>query len=167
MSGRIERIFTAPTAGAPMASRESVTALAGRGLEDDRYLRGEGTYSRKPEPGRQITLIEAEVLEWLEREHGIALPAEQSRRNLLTRGATLNDWVGRTFRAGEVVLRGMRLCEPCAYLERITGKPVLAPLTHRGGLRAEILEGGTLRVGDPIALAEPAAAAVAGVQTAR
>ena len=76
-------------------------------------------------------------------------PAD-SRRNVITRGLQLNELTESTFRVGEVTLRGVRLCEPCAYLEEITGLPVLKPLVNRGGLRAEILTGGTIRVGDSL-----------------
>jgi MOSC domain-containing protein YiiM len=65
-------------------------------------------------------------------------------------GVALNHLVGTEFRVGEVRLKGVRLCEPCGYLERVTGLPVKAGLVHRGGLRAQVLSGGTIRVGDPV-----------------
>ena len=83
-----------------------------------------------------ITLIEAEALEALEREHGVRLEPHESRRNIVTRGVALNELVGREFRVGEVVLRGLMLCEPCRHLEKLTGKQLIRGLVHRGGLRA-------------------------------
>jgi MOSC domain-containing protein YiiM len=74
----------------------------------------------------------------------------KSRRNLLTRGVPLNHLIGREFTVGEVVLRGIRLCEPCDHLEGLTVKGIKDGLHHRGGLRAEILHGGTLQPGDAI-----------------
>ena len=133
-----------------METRESVAAVEGQGLEGDRYLSGVGTYSNKPGIDRQVTLIEAEVLESLSAELGQPFSSADSRRNVITRGLQLNDLTESTFRVGEVTLRGVRLCEPCAYLEEVTGLPVLKPLVNRGGLRAEILTGGTIRVGDPL-----------------
>ena len=126
-------------------------AVAGRGLEGDRYHDGTGTYF-KPEPDCQVTLIEIEALEALEVDYQLALPAEHSRRNLLTRGVPLNHLADKFFRIGDVELRGHRLCEPCKHLEQVSGQPVRAGLVHRGGLRAEIVKGGVIRAGDVIEL---------------
>jgi MOSC domain-containing protein YiiM len=149
--GRVESIHIAPRAEAPMVSLDAVRAIAGLGLEGDRYAERTGSYSAKPKPGRQITLIEAEAIEALERELGLVLAPGETRRNLMTRGVALNHLVGREFKVGEVRLRGFELCEPCAGLARMTGKPQIQPgLIHRGGLRAEILEGGLMALGDEI-----------------
>ncbi len=152
MSGRVEAIFTAGGAGQPMTPLAAAVAVAGRGLEGDRYANRSGYYSEYPSPGggRELTLIEAEVLESLATEHGIELAPNECRRNVVTRGVRLHDLIGKRFRLGELLCEGIRVCEPCTYLEQLTGKPVNAPLVHRGGLRANILEGGTLRVGDAI-----------------
>ena len=56
----------------------------------------------------------------------------------------------REFRIGDVVLCGARLCEPCSHLARLTEPGVLPALVHRGGLRADIVRGGRIRVGDAI-----------------
>ncbi|MBP7619238.1 MAG: MOSC domain-containing protein [Geothrix sp.] len=149
--GRVEAIHITPSAEAAMRSVEQVTALAGVGLEGDRYATRTGSFSARPKPGRQLTLIEAEAIEALEFELGLVLTPGETRRNLVTRGVALNHLVGREFTVGSVRLRGHELCEPCADLARMTGKPqILAGLVHRGGLRAEILEGGPIRVGDLI-----------------
>ena len=149
--GRVESIHIAMSAEAPVRGMAEVTALAGVGLEGDRYATRTGTFSAKPKPGRQITLIEAESIEALERELGMVLAPGETRRNLITRGVALNHLVGREFTVGEVCLRGHELCEPCGDLARMTGKPQILPgLVHRGGLRAEILEGGVIRVGDEV-----------------
>jgi MOSC domain-containing protein YiiM len=96
----------------------------------------------------KVTLIELKSIELLKREKSIAIEPEASRRNVVTRSVPLNHLVGREFQVGAVLLRGMRLCEPCAYLEGLTQQGVLAGLIHRGGLRAEIVTGGTIRVED-------------------
>ena len=150
--GRVESIHIAPSAEAPVQGLAEVLAIVGVGLEGDRYAARTGSFSAKPKPGRQITLIEAEAIEALAQELGLVLVPGETRRNLVTRGVALNHLVGREFTVGEVRLRGFELCEPCSSLARMTGKPQILPgLTHRGGLRAGILEGGVLRVGDPIA----------------
>ncbi len=149
--GRVESIHLAAAAEAPMQSAGEAVALAGVGLEGDRYADRKGTFSAKPKPSRQVTLIEAEAIEALERELGLVLAPGETRRNLVTRGVALNHLVGREFSVGGAKLRGHELCEPCADLARMTGKPQILPgLIHRGGLRAEILEGGLIRVGDPV-----------------
>ena len=127
-----------------------VRAVPGRGLEGDRYFSKTGTYSRHEGADRQITLIEVEALEALVRDYRIQLDPGESRRNVATRGVALNHLVGRRFRIGDVRLRGLRLCEPCSHMERLSGKPVRSGLVHRGGLRAEILTEGVIRVGDPV-----------------
>jgi MOSC domain-containing protein YiiM len=149
---RLEAIFVAPGKAAPMEALDEVDAIAGAGLAGDRYAEGSGTFSRSS-PDRHVTLIEVEALEAAERDYGISIPPEGTRRNLLTRGAYLNHLVDRIFHVGDVRLRGVELCEPCDTLEKSLGKPgVRGALLHRGGLRAEILEGGTLKVGDKLEL---------------
>jgi MOSC domain-containing protein YiiM len=149
-AGRVMSLHVASVAGARMDRIESVRAVAGRGLEGDRYFLRAGTYSRKEGPDREITLIETEALEALARDYALTLDASETRRNVATRDAALNHLVGRTFRVGEATVRGLRLCEPCGHMERLCGKRVRPGLVHRGGLRAEIVTGGVIRVGDPI-----------------
>lgn len=148
--GELLHIHIAVQGGSPMRALDEARLLAGTGLEGDRYASGRGTYSKTPRPDRQCTLIEMETLEALARDHGIELLPGETRRNLTTRGVPLNHLVGRSFRVGPVLLRGLRLNVPCRYLEQVTGKPVFAPLVHRSGLNCEILEGGPVRPGDLI-----------------
>ena len=97
-----------------------------------------------------MTLIEIEAIDGLKRDYEVQLDPGQSRRNIVTRGIALNHLVEQEFRIGDVVLRGTRLCEPCAHMEKLTVKGAMRGLIHRGGLRAEIVKGGTIRVGDRI-----------------
>ncbi|MCX6546766.1 MAG: MOSC domain-containing protein [Geothrix sp.] len=149
--GRIESIHIATAAGSPMQSKVEVSVTAGAGIDGDRYAAQVGKFSDKPKSGRQITFIEAEAIEALATELGITLQAGETRRNVVTRGVPLNHLVGREFEAGSVRFRGTELCEPCQYLTELTGKPGILPgLTHRGGLRAEVLQGGLLSLGDTL-----------------
>ena len=152
--GHVAGIFIAPAAGAPMISLERSHVVAGRGLEGDRYFDGRGYYSQVPPlTGRRLTLIEAEALEALERETGIALAPNECRRNLVTRGIRLDALIGKRFRVGTIECYGERLCPPCGYIEELTGKPGLnRGLTDRGGIRAEILLDGEIVVGDAVDL---------------
>ncbi len=150
MRAEVVSIYITPQAGGEMQEVPAVEAVAGQGLKGDRYYMRKGTYSGKKDDLRQVTLIEIEALEALERDYHLSLSPRESRRNLATRGVALNHLVGRRFRVGEALLLGVELCEPCGYLEQKTGKPVRLGLIHRGGLRAQILRGGLIRVGDAI-----------------
>ncbi len=127
-----------------------INAVAGRGLEGDRYFNRTGTYSEKQDDSREATFIESEALEALARDYKIELTAAESRRNIATRGVALNHLVGKNFKVGEAVFRGIRLCEPCDHLEETSGKTARKGLIHRGGLRAKIVTSGIIRVGDEI-----------------
>lgn len=143
-------INIAAEAAKPLVSVKQVRAVPGRGLEGDRYFRQTGTYSNKPGPDREVTLIESEAIEALERDHQIELEPGESRRNIVTRGVPLNHLVGREFKVGGATLRGLRLCEPCSHLEGLTQRGVMSGLIHRGGLRAQIMTEGMVRVGDAV-----------------
>ena len=151
--GTLVSIHIAPAKAEPMQRLAEVQVIPGKGLQGDRYWSGAGTFSKTPGAGRDITLIESESIDAV-REKNILLEPGDARRNLVTRGVPLNHLVGRMFQVGEVRLRGVRLCEPCSHLEGLTQQGVLKELVHRGGLRADILEGGTIRVGDAIAEAD-------------
>jgi len=148
-NGTVESIFIASAAEGRMEARDQAVAIPGVGLEGDRYALKRGTFY-KPKPDYELTLIEAEAVEALRRDYQVELAAGDTRRNIVTRGVPLNHLVGREFRIGDVRIRGIRLCEPCDHLQRITGKQVIEGLCHRGGLRAQILTQGTIRVGDVI-----------------
>jgi len=148
--GRIEAIHLADAAAGPMRAVARVRAIAGVGLEGDRYATGNGTYSPDPRTDRHLTLIEAEEIEALAERDGIVLEPGETRRNVTTRGIRLNDLVGRRFRVGGIECEATRLCEPCQGLTDHIGKPVLKPLAHRAGLRALILTDGEIALGDEI-----------------
>lgn len=139
-------ILTAPKKHEPIVSRDEIRAVAGRGLEGDRYFNAEGW----DEPKREITLIELEAVEAANRDYDLGLTIEDMRRQIVTRGVALNHLVGREFTVGGVRCRGVKLNEPCNHLRKLADKPLVKPMIHRGGLRAQILESGTIRVGDPI-----------------
>ncbi len=149
-TGNVVSIHIAPAAGAPMSAVAEIRVIAGKGLEGDRYFRKTGSYSKTPGSGREVTLIEIEAIDALQREYRIDIDPGQARRNIVTRGVALNHLIDREFSVGDVVLRGTRLCDPCSHLEKLTVKGTLHGLIHRGGLRADIVRGGTIRIEDPI-----------------
>jgi MOSC domain-containing protein YiiM len=148
--GQLEAIYIGPEKRADLRMVSQVEAVPGKGLDGDRYAHQQGTFSKPGSIDREVTLIEIEAIEALKGESELTLEPGQARRNLVTRGVPLNHLVGQEFKIGEVVLRGIRLCEPCGHLESLTIKGVKDGLCHRGGLRAQIVHGGIIRAGDAI-----------------
>lgn len=153
-AGTVEAIYVSPAIGEPMRALDSAEATRD-GLAGDRYQRGEGTFSNPDSNGHALTLIEAEALEGITLPDGSRLGAAESRRNLVTRGISLNHLVGKRFRVGAVECIGRRPCEPCAHLQRLTRRGVLRAFVHRGGLRADVLRPGLMGVGDSVVALEP------------
>ena len=151
LTGVVELIAVAPIVESPMQLVEEARAVAGRGLQGDRYANGEGTFSPRGahRPGYELTLIAAEVVESLTTREA-RLDFASTRRNILTRGIDVNALVGRDFFIGDVHCRGLRLAEPCAHLERLQAPGLLRALIHRGGLRADILTDGYIAQGSTI-----------------
>jgi MOSC domain-containing protein YiiM len=147
MAGVVEQITISPKPHQLPSPVGEVEIVAGQGPRGDRKF--------VPKPmkrkGKDLTLIEAEALDGLRADTGIELSHEESRRNVLTRGVRLNELVGRRFRVGEVECEGVVLNEPCTHLESITYPGVQDGLENRGGLRANVLSGGTIKVGDEVA----------------
>src|SRR5262249_10507993 len=139
-------IYIHGSKGEDLRQVNAANVVAGRGIEGDRYFRKEGAGN----PDQEVTLIETEAVAALAREVDIKIEAVQARRNLLTSGVPLNHLVGKEFKVGEVVLRGIRLCEPCDHLQSLTVTGIKDGLCHRGGLRAEVVRGGNLQPGDAI-----------------
>ena len=146
--GHVEAIYLGAVEAGPLGEVPQAEAVAGKGLVGDRH------YRENPPPdeesGRDLTLIETEALEALAAEHGIELGPGESRRQVYTRGIRLNPLVGKRFMVGDVECVGIELCEPCNHLQSLTPSGTLRGLVHRGGLRADILSGGTIRPGDPV-----------------
>jgi MOSC domain-containing protein YiiM len=155
---RVVEILVAQSAGSPPVEVARVRAVPGRGLEGDRYFNNAGTFSPHPQkPDFEVTLVQREHIEEFASSSGIAFSPRDARRNLVTAGVDLNGLVGREFRVGNVLIRGIRLCEPCATMAKRTSPEVLRGLLHKGGLRAQILSEGEIRVDDPLVEESPRA----------
>jgi MOSC domain-containing protein YiiM len=148
--GEVQGIFVTSTNGTALRAVQSLRAVPGKGPEGDRNFFAEGSPDK--EFDRQITLIESEAIDAARREYQVELQPVETRRNILTQGVALNHLVGREFTVGQVRLRGTMLCEPCGHLEKLTREGVRKSLIHRGGLCAQILTEGEIRVGDSIRL---------------
>jgi MOSC domain-containing protein YiiM len=138
VAGVVEGIFCGAVDEAPLDAAEEVTVVTGGGIEGDRY------------GDRDITLFEAEAIEGLKADTGIELAPNEIRRNVMTRGVALNDLLGRRIRVGEVEAIVTELCHPCSHLQELTQTGVLRGLVNRGGLNADVVRGGVIRVGDQI-----------------
>jgi hypothetical protein len=179
IKGKVEGIHTASQAAERVTPRDEVVVVEKRGIKGDRYYEGKGTFSKSNSKyaegsstsGRDLTLIEAEVVEAVFKEYQIEIKPGGHRRNITTRGVALNHLVGKKFRIGEVMCKGVCLCTPCHHMESLNSKGaktqtkynnkgcgmethkskgVREALIHRGGLRADILEGGVIKVGATI-----------------
>src|SRR5215203_7312688 len=155
--GEVVGIYISEIKTGPMQPVVTATAVPGRGLLGDRYAARAGTFTPRSDRlrGYDLTLIESEVLERVTFPDGSHLTAPESRRNVVTRGIDLNALVGREFAIGTVRALGQRLCEPCVHLQRLTRSGVIAGLVHQGGLRADILTDGEIRLGDTIEAVSP------------
>jgi MOSC domain-containing protein YiiM len=147
--GRLLAIAIHPAKTAPMAARDSAAAVAGSGILDDYYSLGKRN-SGIVQPDQEVTLIEQEAITAACLDYKLTFDHLTTRRNLLTQGVPLNHLVGKDFAVGEVILRGVELCEPCGHLEKLTFAGIKRALLHRGGLRAHVVRSGTMHVGDKI-----------------
>lgn len=138
MAGVVEGIFVGPVDEGPLEPAEQVEVKTGAGIDGDRY------------GDRDITLFEAEAIEGLKADTGIDLKPSEIRRNVMTRGIALNDLLGHRIRVGEVEAVVTELCHPCSHLQSLTQPGVLRGLVNRGGLNADVVAGGAIRVGDQV-----------------
>jgi MOSC domain-containing protein YiiM len=152
--GKVEHIFVAPRRGEPMVEIQSVEAMEDCGLAGDRYA----DRRNRKSPDYQVTLIEVENIDAFGKISGVWLAAHEPRRNVVTRGISLNELCGKRFWVGRVELEGLELCEPCALFAKRTHPDVLRFFLHKGGLRARILQRGIFSVGDSVGEAQQAAA---------
>jgi len=129
-----------------MESLDEVTAVAGKGLEGDRNF---DQYSKG-----QITVVSTEELDEAAAEWGQDIVPGSTRRNVTVSGLRLPRDEGARIKLGDVVVEVYRNASPCELMEESVGPGARAALRDRAGIRGLIIKGGTLRVGDPVSLAE-------------
>ncbi|MEO1493425.1 MAG: MOSC domain-containing protein [Pseudomonadota bacterium] len=149
--GTLDFIHITPAKSQPMQRLDQATLIPGQGIEGDRYALGTGTYSIKPGEGRQVTLIESEMLARVAADDGHEISVDEHRRNLTVTGVPLMHLVGLRFRVGACVLEGVRINQPCKYLNLMLERDVYMPLWNRSGLNAKVIEGGVIHPGDMVA----------------
>lgn len=145
-NGKVVSICIGVTAGAKMSEVSEVHAEAGNGLVGDRYYGGNGSFNRGQPGKRQVTLMNAVFFT------GSGFTYTDSRRNIFTEGVELMDLIGKEFAVGQVILRGLKYCDPCTRPNKLAGidRSFRDVFFDRGGLVAEIVQGGTIRVGDTV-----------------
>jgi MOSC domain-containing protein YiiM len=147
--GTVERVFVAGAGGEAMRPVDAVQAVAGRGLDGDRYATRRGYWTDVDEC--QVTLIRSEDLDEITASSGVAVRDGQHRRNIVTLGVDLRALTGRTFRIGEATFAYDRPRPPCRYIESITGPGMTRALAaRRGGICVRVIESGLVRTGDAI-----------------
>lgn len=147
MSGKIVKLLISKSIESSMQNVNQVVLEVGKGIFGDRYYNQEGTFSNKGkvEPDRDVSLIEIEKIDELNEKYDLNVTAEDLRRNIVVSNCDLNSLVGKEFQIGDVVLKGIRLCEPCKYLaDKLNEEKVLSQMVHKSGLRAEIIKGGSI-----------------------
>ena len=161
LCAHIQSIFIAPSAGASMQAIPHAKVHVDTGIEGDRYALKIGAFSStKPTKIRHISLITQAGIstanDWLEADNEPTFADFETRRNIVLAEITtdeLNALVGKIFRLGEILLRGTELCTPCQRPAQLLGRPsFMDAFDGRGGLRAEILNSGTLVIGDELLL---------------
>lgn len=151
-AGEIRTIHIARKQGGTMETIEQAELIAGGGI------RGEAHFGSKWAPG-QLTFIAEEQIAYFN-ANGLPIRSIDTRRNIATAGVDLNALVRQRFCIGDAVIEGLELCEPCATIgnrladDNHTPRDIVAKLLHRAGLRARILQGGTVAVGDSINVQE-------------
>jgi MOSC domain-containing protein YiiM len=151
MTGLITTIFVAPAKHAEQIPVDAVQLKAGKGIVGDRFFG-----FRQKQTGRNLSLIEWEAIEEFNQTYQLNLPMNATRRNLITQGIRLNDLVGKTFKIGQVECRGIELCEPCKVMARhfpatsLSQSDIIRAFAHKGGIRANVLTDGVVRLGDEI-----------------
>jgi MOSC domain-containing protein YiiM len=138
VAGVVEGIFFTDVPEGPLDPVDEVQVNSGAGIEGDRYGH------------KDLTLFEAEAIEGLKADTGIEIKPSEIRRNVMTRGVSLNELLGHRIRVGDVEAVVTELCHPCSHLQKLTQPGVLRGLVNRGGLNADVVAGGAIRLGDAI-----------------
>lgn len=147
-TGEVRWMGLRPARRAPMTVVAEVEARVDAGLVGDRW-RG------RPGGKRQVTLIQAEHLAVIAALLGLErVDPAQLRRNIAVAGINLLALKGRRFRIGEAVLEATGPCDPCSRLEETFGPGGYNAVRGHGGINARVLQGGLIRLGDPVRMLE-------------
>ena len=146
MKGIVKGICIGPVKGELMQEIAEVEAITGQGLKGDRYSIGEGSFNKGKQGTRQVTIMNTIFFE------GSGFEFRDSRRNLFVEGVELMWLIGREFQIGTARFRGVKYCDPCTRPSKLSGKTISFKevFFDRGGLLAEVIESGTIKIGDMV-----------------
>ena len=123
----------------------SIEVLANKGVIGDRH------FDEYNDPYNQLTLIEAENIDYYNTKYSLDIPYKDFRRNVVTKGIQLNDLIGKKIKIGNVEVEGIDLCRPCRHLTEVLNQSnILKEFLRRGGLRCQILSSSTININDEI-----------------
>ena len=142
-AGRVEWIGVRSRRGQPVEVLEEVQAIPDRGLAADHATKRAGGR-------RQVTLMQSEHLPVIGSLAKRAPEPGLLRRNLVVSGINLRALIGRRFRVGAALFEGTGDCPPCRAMEAALGFGGCNAMSGMGGVTARILEGGPIRIGDPV-----------------
>lgn len=147
-TGKVEWIGISPARRSSVTALPEVSVQAGTGIDGDHHCaRGNG------EGKRQVTLIQREHLDVVGKILGRdSIAPTLTRRNLVVSGVNLIALKDRQFRVGDVLLEGTGPCAPCSLMEDNLGPGGYNAMRGHGGITTRVLEGGTIRVGDQVAV---------------
>lgn len=146
MNGIVKAICIGTAAREPMHYVPEALAIAGQGLQGDRYATGEGSFNKGKQGSRQVTFMNAIFFE------GSGFEFKDSRRNIFVEGVELNWLIGREFRIGTARFLGVRYCDPCLLPSRLAGidKSFKKAFFDCGGIIADVVETGQFSVDDAV-----------------
>lgn len=143
--GKVVEIGISQNFKGQIQSVNSVEALAGQGITNDRHCK------KNNDVKCQITLIELENINHYNKLYKTDISPINFRRNIITKGVKLNDLLGKEFFVGDVKLKGHDLCRPCKPLQDgLKQKNLIKEFLQKGGLRCEILTSGKIFLGSLI-----------------
>ena len=129
-----------PPGNAPMQEVDEVECVAGKGLRGDRF------FNYKEDYKGQVTFFSHEVYERLCEQFQLSeVPPSVFRRNVVTKGVDLNELIGEEFEIQGIKFLGTVESTPCYWMNQAVAEGAEEAMKGFGGLRAKILEGGTLR----------------------
>jgi MOSC domain-containing protein YiiM len=119
----------------------SATLVTGVGLDGDKHA--------EPKSNRQVLLADKEALDAVEVTPGTI------KENLTVEGLNVMGLpVGTRLRLGDrALLEITKVCEPCFRMDEIR-LGLKEELVGRRGMVSRVIQGGTIRLGDPISVEE-------------
>tara|TARA_Y100000590_G_C15156883_1_gene802062 strand:- start:91 stop:531 length:441 start_codon:yes stop_codon:yes gene_type:complete len=143
--GEVFQIGITQNSGEEIINANSILAIAGKGLENDRFAK------KNNDKGNQLTIIQKEIIDEYNKNQGTSIPYINFRRNIISKNINLNEMIGKIIKIKNIEIKVIDLCEPCNHLQKLLKQENLVKnLLHKGGIRCEILKGGKINIGDKI-----------------